>query len=326
MMDVPFKIALFNDTSVSGHFGCDAVLASIRTLANKFGGEIIYSHPLGMAWENDRAALNAIQTADVVLVNAEGSIHHSSRRAVSLAALGPHCRANDTPCYLINGTLQGNGADVVRSLGEFSGIWVRESRSQAELQRFGLDAQRCPDLSLYHEFSRCEPNAGANLVIDSVLLVETKRLFLTAVQTGSRFVTMKKVKGFCVEYKGASWLPGDLGWKLARRVPLKDVSSYAQFAGLIRSHESVITGRFHGFCMALLVRAPMAVVRSNTWKTEAMVEDIGLSRERVRDMDFDQVPAFSEEEVERVESYLRDARARMEALFRRILNRGAGGA
>lgn len=42
-----------------------------------------------------------------------------------------------------------------------------------------------------------------------------------------------------------------------------------------------VTGRFHAVCFALLTRTPFIAVRSNSWKIDALIDDVGLNRDRL---------------------------------------------
>ena len=89
------RLYLANDTSTEAHAGCKAVMRSLRAALSQVPNlTITATHQVG-SMDVDEAAFDA---ADAVLINGEGSIHHSTARAtfplVNLAPLtGREARA-----------------------------------------------------------------------------------------------------------------------------------------------------------------------------------------------------------------------------------------
>jgi hypothetical protein len=90
----------------------------------------------------------------------------------------------------------------------------------------------------------------------------------------------------------------------------------------ISSSSLIITGRFHVVCLAMLARTPFIAVAGNTHKIEGLLADAGLTSRYLSHLSHDSVPvAWSEwhdDELERVEGYLSNARSGLSRMFSRI--------
>jgi hypothetical protein len=89
----------------------------------------------------------------------------------------------------------------------------------------------------------------------------------------------------------------------------------------------IVSGRFHGVCMALVLEVPVIGLRSNTSKVEALLKDAGLSgrtagsveelrgvlaRSKLEDF------AFTDDEIERIRDFRQRASANARAMFAAI--------
>jgi len=321
MSSNPVRIAVFNDTSCGQHFGCDAVMEAISRLVAEHRGVISYRHPVGQAWQNHETALAALDKATVVLVNGEGTIHHSNEKARALAALGPHCVTRARPCYLINATVQANDAAIMADIAAFTAVWVRETSSQKELVRYGVEANVCGDLSLFHEHEASARVRGQPLVVDSVNKRVNIWLSDVAHDLGADFVSMKKGGDGPLVYAPRTRLA-----RLLRRKPkptgsLPRITDFREFASYLAAHSYLVTGRFHGFCLGLALSLPMSVVPSNTWKCEAVLRDVGLDPRRLV-APWGKVPILplTDQEVQRMRDYVARARTDMRAMFNRLMS------
>ena len=313
------NVALFNDTAASRHFGCDAVSATIEQCVAAAGGRLVHRQPVGRPWDQCPQALEAIAAADVVIVNGEGSIHHGSERTRMLARLAPHCAERGIPCYLFNATLQANDASTMEALAQFTAIWVRESRSRDELAAAGIAATVCPDLSLFQALPEPSAERTGPVFIDSVVKRETRLLEREAIRHGTVLLSMKRDEEG--EYFPARhWLTRLVSRYPRRRVPLPGVADFRAFARYIGQYPALVTGRFHGFCFAVNQGIPVAVCRSNTWKCEAMLRDIGLADERLWERGRRVLPQpYSTHEQHALSAYRDEARRMIPAVFAEML-------
>lgn len=317
-------VALFNDTSVSRHCGCEAVMDSIDHLFTGAGLSILWRHPVGRPWAEDAGARAAIASADAVVVNGEGTIHHDRPAARRLSLLARAAAEAGRPAYLINATLQDNGPALLEELRLFRHIWVREGASAAWARDRGLAVTVCPDLSLCQtglEGDRRSPGTAA--VIDSVEPEATLALARHAATLGTRVWSMKRdAEGRPMAAVPAAVLRDATGRDLpfVGFGPPRDFVGYARLLG---TRERMVTGRFHAACMALVMRLPFHALPSNTWKTEAMLADAGLDGARMIGPS-DPLPGplpFSAAETAAIDRYLRRARFEAGEMAARILAR-----
>jgi hypothetical protein len=135
------KVFVVNDTR-SYHFGSSLVMQTIERELKTRGVEILGSSPSHMHWGKYK---DVMEKADLVLVNGEGSIHHSYRTELLTVA-------NYFPSALINFSIYKydeafNGA-VKDGAKAFKLVVARESLSAAEWFRLTGDVIRVvPDLS-----------------------------------------------------------------------------------------------------------------------------------------------------------------------------------
>lgn len=291
-------------------------MAAIEANVVARGGHIIYRHAVGKPWEMDPAALKAIEDADVVLVNGEGTIHHGTPAAASLARLAPYCRANGKRCYLINAMIQSNRPAVMSDLAAFDAVWVRERQSAQEAERSGVPAELCGDLSFFHGLPRHRDGEGRGLVLDSADPRIMTRMAKIAAGLKADFVAMRHNKKGMKAYRKQP-----LRWCYEAGKPtalVRGIITFRQFAALLAGRPYLVTGRFHGLCFAINSRVPMAAVPLSVWKSDALLQDIGLAPKRLfRD---GAIPApLSAQEETLISVYLADIRGRIAAMFDRIL-------
>lgn len=312
----PKTVALFNDTAGNHHYGCQGVMHALDTMLREANASVIYRHHVGEDWQNSRRAKAAMQRADLVLVNGEGSIHHGSKRARDLAAIGRFCRTNGIRSALVNATVEANDATVMSDIAQFDHVWVRESASSAELGAAGIANTICPDLTLTLPERSIDPGPRkGHLIVDSVVPEACSTLARIAIREDQPLLVMKR-----------HWLRGQIqGVKIEdlpqvvetpRRIKrlakgLHRCSTHEDFRALVAGARGLTTGRFHAACYAVLERTPFSAIGSNTSKIETLIADIGLIKERLfHDAMAWQCPRpFSRDEFTAIENYLRKARA-----------------
>lgn len=302
------KALIVNDTRRDRHPGCRAVMEALLVLLPRAGIQPFHFHLVGTPWEGDDNFYIKAAQADLVIVNGEGSIHHSNERAQSLARLASFCRFTlRKPAVLLNATLFANDAEIYNNLRNYDLISLRDSASAEEAQRFGIrDAIVCPDLSLFHDFSsirRADDRAlGAGErrrigAADSAL--EKVRTILEKLRSERRYtdVSMRR----------------------------NDASIY-QYASEIAALDLHVSGRFHGICYSLNVGTPFISIESNTPKITSLLTDLFGNANRVVDprklakMDEAALLAFAQwSEAEK--SVLAGMRARLDGRFAELAQR-----
>jgi polysaccharide pyruvyl transferase WcaK-like protein len=316
------RIAVFNDTRGEHHYGCRLVMDNLCHLLREQGVEPTWFWPAGRDWQLHRDQLPRRGDVDAVIVNGEGTIHHSATRprAHWLAAVGRF--SHDTlgvPAFLVNATLEANEASLYAALREFDGIFVRERGSLGELARFGLPGTLVPDLTLALAPPVAPAGRAGVLVTDSVLPAVTARLREYSDRHGAEYFTLhyphrpapKQLR------RPVVYLRRYLAWRAAARAGRLDPG---YFVNRIASARFVVSGRFHAVTVALLTGTPFVGVSSNTRKTDSVVEDAFGSRDRLIGLDalgaldVEAHVRFSEEETARLRDYLSRARAATERM------------
>lgn len=305
------RIAVINDTSVTRHFGCTAVMQVLLDEIKNYGHEVAFRWPVGVDWKT-AADCGFFDGVDLIIVNGEGTIHNSASRprASHLGRLGPFAsRELGIPACLINSTLASLDKATLSDLQHFRSIFVRETASQRYLNEYGLRSEVVPDLSL-GKLAQTGRERESIIVTDSVVESVSETLRKTADQISGKFLPFKRkrtlLEKLTLRGRTDSLIVGDI----IRDRLVQDLDSTLRDFSAART---LLTGRFHAFCMAILSRTPVIAVESNTHKIGSMAVDIFGSADRVLSSGAltvealaSRVPssAFSEQELEGIESYL----------------------
>jgi len=229
---------LLNDCS-SYHVGSRAVTASIVRLADAAGIKITTF--------NTQNTTSDLPPGDMVIVNGEGTFHHSAPRALELHQLVERFKSRGTKVVLINAVVQQMNVDFTL----YDRIVVRESLSARELmsRHPGVRVEVIPDLAFCHPMPGCTPRERNGIMfIDSVAGHHTQVLDKQAARHGTGAMRL------CL-------------WE----EPLNELLA------LMAGKQLVVTGRFHGVVLAIMAETPFLAFPSNTWKTRGMMADLGLS-------------------------------------------------
>jgi hypothetical protein len=308
------KVAVFNDTRPMRHFGCDAVMAAIEDNVAARAGTVTYRHPVGRAWDDDAAALAAIVKADLVLINGEATMHRDLPVALRWSKLGPHCAALGKPCYLTNATIQQIKGAVRENLAAFTGIWVRDHRSAAELHGLGIAGEMTGDLTYFHDLPRHHPAESRGLVLDSA--DRRHDMGAIAAALGLDYVAMRYsnrgLKAYRKPFLRRRFESGKPSGRIA------GISTFQKFAAYLAARPFIISGRFHGLCFAINGGIPFAAMSLSSWKVDAMLDDIGLGRDRLYQPGRLPQP-LTPTELDLMARYKADVQRRIAAMFDRIL-------
>lgn len=235
------KLYLMNDTGDEAHAGCKAVMRSINgQLARVPGLQVIGRHKVGQ-FEVDEAAF---AKADAVLINGEGTIHHSTKRSQHLMASIMAAKQQGKTVLLVNALFQqyAGPKDLLEGLNLLS---VREPRSAAFARVFGgqpltlLDSAADPDF-----LGQGTPTPLTHdLVIGYAQKVERFPLAFNALQGHKQSM-----------FKG----------------------TFDDIVATLRQAKVYLTGQHHGVYAAALAGCPFVTVRSTSHKIEAFIDWTGL--------------------------------------------------
>ena len=270
-IDIAKRIALFNDTSVTNHYGCTAVMHNLVDGLTGRGVSIAYRWPVAVDWEPHAYALADIEV-DGIIINGEGSIHHSldRPRARQLCALGPFARDRlGVPAHLLNASIESLEPEEIENLRSFTTITVREHRSQSYLASHGIMSEVTGDLSLSTQVPAHTSRSGI-LVTDSVLRNVSAALRVTAKAGGAKFERMR-CKLPLLQRLEQRIFPPPL--PISTPLNMAQLRALKGFLNRLVQAEAVLTGRFHSVCLCLITGTPVLAVPSNSHKITGLLED-----------------------------------------------------
>jgi hypothetical protein len=329
-----YKVLLLNDTDEGAtHFGCMRVMRTIRSELAKRGFDTLPSIKVGSDWKRDPHLVAQIDAAELVVINGEGTLHHGKRRGRWLLEAGARVKARGGRVALINALWQDNPPDWATLARDFDLLWCRDQRSASALaQATGGEVHCLGDLSMFDAWTPTTQHREGIMVGCSVHGSVTQALARFAKEGGHDFIPVTTA---------IKTLPARLtGWRLLlrryrqywqnvwfqHRFPaatfLRDDMA---FLSALSQHRLVVTGRFHAVCLAVLSGTPFLAVASNSWKIQALIQDIGLDPARLRSLDSltqeclsAQDWTYTEAEREAIEASLSEWREKGTALFDRI--------
>lgn len=327
-------MTVLNDTDVRGcHFGCYRVMSNIKMLSEQYGLKLCGTVAAGTP-SICPSMRRAIQDADIVMINGEGTLHHGRRRARWLINAIEYAKSRNKPVALVNALYQDNPESWNPVVSELDIVCARDALSAAQLSAAtGRKVDYMGDLALYHEaFSSPERTRSGTLFGDSVYIRTTRQL-LAAAGTVSRRAPVR-VMPITKRYR----LPGsncsaayDLqtiySYYCHRKAPrYRKIVSFAAsqqaYMEALRGFALSVTGRFHALCFALLTRTPFIAVASNSWKMDAIINDVGLRRERLLppealtpELILDNDWSYSDRERAAIDRYFETNRTKTTKLF-----------
>jgi hypothetical protein len=325
-------VLLLNDTDEGGaHFGCQRVMRTIRAELAARGLHDLPSVKVGTDWSSDPAATALIDAARVVVINGEGTLHHAKRKGRWLLQAGARVKARGGRVALINALWQGNPDDWAALARDFDLLWCRDSRSARDLgQQIGRAVPWIGDLSMFRPAEAIPASARNGVSVScSVDRAITKRLANFSGAIGARFVPVTaELKTVNPALRGlrqflralyARWFTRRFMAAYPATELVRDDTAYlAHLSGV----ETLVTGRFHAACLAVLTGTPFVAMSSNSWKIEALVADLGLDPARVQPQTAltpalltSRNWAYSADEAQRIETSLATWRHDGTALF-----------
>lgn len=336
-MQKKIRVGIINNTATSNHFGCVAVMSTIEENLNSLGAEIVFSWPVDYDWRRHKSFLRSCDL-DIIIVNGEGSIHHTDTRekAMYLCQIATFAKNElDASCYLINATIYSTCTVANQHLRSFSSIWVRESVSQAYLAEAGIMSEVVPDLSIYSPFLP-NPKKGTDPVIvtDSVLPGSSMLLERFASYNNLIFIRMETTVTALLYSRVLAKLRQSCGSpsKFARYEKHDNSRQFQEFIDTVSGSEGLITGRFHSVMLSIAMRTPFLALESNTPKISSVVKDVFGNTSRIcepialKDPSHRKISSdfsYSAEEDLSLENYTNEGRLKMASMFVKILKSNA---
>jgi len=333
-------IVVANDVGMAKHHGSKMVTARlVDELSAR--GFLAVTIPAGENWRDHTAF---IDRAWAVVVNGEGTLHHSAPAAQQLLALAPYCQSRSIPVFLVNSIWQDNSSMMAQQAKSFTAVFVRESTSQKQLADAGVSSEVVPDLVIGWKAAENQRVARNGVVMtDSVVLADTGQLAKAAQATGAVFTTLEPLEPEPLDYTDVAFVRlraevtrsikhlwrgvlrhayrarGALLAKVRRWRGQQVEFSLDDFFTALRHSELLITGRFHAVCMAMVTGTPFLAPSSNSHKIEAMLEDAGLSHRVISSSVVREAvlmpPTWTDSEAEAVARYVGQATRAQKNMF-----------
>jgi polysaccharide pyruvyl transferase WcaK-like protein len=325
------KAGIFNDTSVSGHYGCTAVIGTLIAALAERNTEAAYLWPVATDWQGHTAYLEA-HRSNMIVVNGEGTIHHSAerKRTRDLCAIARYASDRQIPVHLVNASISDLEMTTIEAISLFDTIHVRETASQDYLNEYGIAATVVPDLSLGWPVAAANISRKGVIVTDSVLKQTAGELRSFAEAMKAQYESMRPRPSTAQRLKNS----------LAKRIKPSPAATHwharSNVDGFIRRLKGcdlIVTGRFHSVMLAILTDTPFVTLQSNTGKIEAVLKDCFgdtsrmITTAQLKDPAFmSQVATglpFKEQESAALAHYRETARVDRSAMFDRIVGKQA---
>ena len=295
--DNPKKIVIMNHTNMLGHhFGCARVMRLLENGLTVRGCQISGRLDGKLDWRNDNAALAKLEECDTIVINGEGTLHHGRKKAGWLMSVAAHEVTRDKEIALVNALFQANPNSWVPLVQTMEHLYCRDSRSAAELSRMaGRDVTSFGDLSTSEgALPDTFPRSGV-VVGDSVKRKVRNSLYNFARELSR--TTPTQIAPITASFRELNPYKPLLRRFISRKIIARRQKMYEKafpllqypdseedYLRVIRQCRLSVTGRFHGVCLNLVTGTPFLCIFSNSWKIEALFEDVGLSFRRLIDI------------------------------------------
>jgi len=332
------KFVLMNHTNMQGHhFGCARVMRIIEDGLQVRGGEIIGRLDGKQNWQTTPEALAILAQADGIVINGEGTLHGGRKKAGWLVDIADHPVSKGKELSLINTIYQNNPPEWGSRLARFDHIYARESRSAAALtQAVGRPVPWLGDLSTSAGALPDNGQARSGVMVgDSVHNTVSAGLAKFSRDMSPQADLIPLTISLREENPYRPWLIRQyrhytLKLRQAvqeRRYPnLRYLSSEEAYLDLLRTKSLSVTGRFHGICLNLAAGTPFICISSNSWKIEALFDDVGLNPRRLialadlsPQMVADHDWSFDDKETANIAAYLQRTQSQAADMFDKIV-------
>lgn len=314
------KVVLFNDTSEWYHWGCTGTTTALKEGINSLGFEI-RAFPIHATYSlkevpeidqfNDwqkfekfqaenREIAEAIQAADAVVINGEGTLHGMSSGPRSLLYLAhlskkffnKHVEIINHSAYPLDDPVldahfygkKGSEADLIGAKNLYQAVYsaldfiaIREPISQEEMHKIGVDSILSFDcLPLYIRDHYRTPKE----IKEKTLVVAGSVAFTHAgAETVARYMELMAKAGFKIKVLiGAKGYPAKDDVRFVEilqthcRAPweLVNAASMEEWLDTLNHATLLVSGRFHHSIAAFCLNTPFIALNSNTHKVHAL--------------------------------------------------------
>ena len=321
------RVAIINDTRPTHHYGCMLVMENLTRLLSEKEVEVVWTWPVGVDWRKHKRQIKKQAKVDAIIVNGEGTIHHSENRkhARALSEFASFAKTElDTPSYLVNATLHKNSAQAYENLKAYRLIYVRDKGSLEELRSYGLAGVYVPDLTFAKAGNYVYEPSKPACVIDTALKSEIPLLKQYCQKHGFDFRSMVVARPSNANFFRSprpfvknlfKWLMGD-----------RNVSTQpSAFINYLAEPEMVITGRYHTVSMCLKNKIPFVAIESNTPKISFLLDDALKDCSRIigfadlSHLDLETYRHYSQEELQHLQAFINRAESEIQHMMMTII-------
>jgi polysaccharide pyruvyl transferase WcaK-like protein len=227
----------------------------------------------------DRRTAAAIDSAGMLVVNGEGSLHHNMPRALALMALIDIAAERDRPVALVNATIQAMADDLLATvLPQVAFAHLREERSLALVRPHLKTAIVAPDLAVLAlrvlatpARTRSVEDGQTCLVTCGVLIDEALlRATIAAVKScGLQPIYLSMGDG------GETSLSDRVCAQEAVEVLHAGRIDLERLMALLSRCAVAVSGRHHMNLFLMRCGVPFVPLPSNTWKIQATLDLLG---------------------------------------------------
>ena len=323
---------IINDTSYEAHHGCEMVMKNIFKLLKLQDIEIIDTNPVGVDWNNSKF-ITSLKKSDIVIINGEGTLHHSQKRARVLSEVIPFSKKMNKKVILINATIEDNNEHIIDNIRLSDLIFVRESMSRDYLLEKSIKSHVVPDMTFYTDINIKHKKRIYIAYTDSVYNdVSIELLRESTNRKESIFIPPLKLTNFNKSiklfFKDRLKLVGfkilnavNVSLEYERLRYLYFTNSFSDYLDKLYESKVLIAGRFHSMCFSILTQTPFVALKSNSFKIEGLLKDIGIDSrlyERVNAIDLNNNFEFELDELKKISKFIKKSKTDIEEMFKKI--------
>ena len=200
---------------------------------------------------HDTEIASTLEDSDALILNGEGSMHHSSKTFLKKIELIDNAQKLGKETYLVNSVWMKNPSTYDKILYDIDSIICREIASCRDLiVNHSVSSLLAPDLSFF-KLSKSEREAIINTKKEEHNIGITDFYY-------EKFNAWSKITG---GNKMASYKYIDLTTK-----------NWKETVEYVSKFKLIITGRFHAMCACMVARTPFIAIKSNSHKIEGLIE------------------------------------------------------
>ena len=342
------NVAVFNNTSVIGHFGCYAVMTVLHDELAKIRMTPSIYWPVARKVDDFFVKYDSIPI-DILIVNGEGSIHDTktSQYAKSLCSLAKKIKTKySAKCFLLNSTIYNLDKESLDYLSHYDLIQCRDSASSIYLEKHNIASIVVPDFSFFYltkKLATVNPNlknsANQIVVFDSVSPHTSSLLRQISNKFNLKYFSMEPLSYFVnniiVGHPRIDKIICLFRLKLTLfLLKLRPINVWSnglsqkqmdKFVLMLLKCKLIISGRYHAVTLALSLKIPSIAIASNTPKLSYLFNDIWGNSDRITDINqlnkilrsnsSTQIIKFTTSELVDLDSFISDGEGKLNDLF-----------